>query len=155
MLDELSAETSRTYELTSAISAGGDKIAKVDYRAAQQYMNHIFLMSYDFNGAWTNTGLGHQTALYESSWDPNTKYTTDKGSRRCWVRASSRARWWWVPPCMVAAGPASAGIRATTPSPAPPPARLRGPKRKGSGRRGHRLPRHRQGQDGRRLAVQL
>lgn len=79
MLDELSAETGRTYELTSAISAGGDKIAKVDYRAAQQYMNHIFLMSYDFNGAWTNTGLGHQTALYESSWDPNTKYTTDKG----------------------------------------------------------------------------
>ncbi len=51
MLDELSAETGRTYELTSAISAGGDKIAKVDYRAAQQYMNHIFLMSYDFNGA--------------------------------------------------------------------------------------------------------
>jgi chitinase len=36
-------------------------------------------MSYDFNGAWTNTGLGHQTALYEASWDPNTKYTTDKG----------------------------------------------------------------------------
>jgi len=79
MLDELSAETGRTYELTSAIGAGGEKIAKVDYHAAQQYMDHIFLMSYDFNGAWTNTMLGHQTALYESSWDPNTKYTTDKG----------------------------------------------------------------------------
>ncbi|WP_429174580.1 glycosyl hydrolase family 18 protein [Aeromonas salmonicida] len=79
MLDELSAETGRTYELTSAISAGDDKIAKVDYRAAQQYMNHIFLMSYDFNGAWTNTELGHQTALYDASWDPDTRYTTDKG----------------------------------------------------------------------------
>lgn len=34
MLDELEAETGRQYELTSAISAGGDKIAKVDYQAA-------------------------------------------------------------------------------------------------------------------------
>ena len=79
MLDELEAETGRQYELTSAISAGGDKIAKVDYQAAQQYMDHIFLMSYDFNGAWTNTELGHQTNLFAASWDPNTKYTTDKG----------------------------------------------------------------------------
>lgn len=79
MLDDLSAETGRTYELTSAISGGDDKIAKVDYQAAQQYMDYIFLMSYDFNGAWTNTELGHQTNLYEASWDPNTRYTTDKG----------------------------------------------------------------------------
>ena len=79
MLDELSAETGRTYELTSAISAGDDKIAKVDYQAAQQYMDYIFLMSYDFNGGWTNTELGHQTNLYEASWDSDTRYTTDKG----------------------------------------------------------------------------
>ena len=79
MLDELSAETGRTYELTSAISAGDDKIAKVDYQAAQQYMDYIFLMSYDFSGAFTYTGLAHQTSLYESSWDPDTRYTTDKG----------------------------------------------------------------------------
>ena len=79
MLDELSAETGRSYELTSAISAGDDKIAKVDYQAAQQYMDYIFLMSYDFNGGWTNTELGHQTNLYEASWDPDTRYTTDKG----------------------------------------------------------------------------
>ncbi|MGB6189401.1 MAG: glycosyl hydrolase family 18 protein [Aeromonas molluscorum] len=81
MLDELEGTTGRQYELTSAISAGGDKIAKVDYQAAQQYMDHIFLMSYDFNGAWTNTELGHQTNLFEASWDANTKYTTDKGVR--------------------------------------------------------------------------
>lgn len=79
MLDELSAETGRTYELTSAISAGDDKIQKVDYQAAQQYMDYIFLMSYDFNGGWTNTELGHQTNLYEASWDPNTRYTTVNG----------------------------------------------------------------------------
>ena len=79
MLDELSAETGRTYELTSAISAGDDKIEKVDYQAAQQYMDYIFLMSYDFNGGWTNTELGHQTNLYEAGWDPDTRYTTDNG----------------------------------------------------------------------------
>ena len=81
MLDELEAETGRQYELTSAISAGGDKIAKVDYQAAQQYMDHIFLMSYDFSGAFDLNNLAHQTNLFASSWDPATKYTTDKGVR--------------------------------------------------------------------------
>ncbi|MBV7415982.1 glycosyl hydrolase family 18 protein [Aeromonas sp. sif2433] len=81
MLDELEASTGRQYELTSAISAGGDKIAKVDYQAAQQYMDHIFLMSYDFSGAFDLQNLAHQTNLFASSWDANTKYTTDKGVR--------------------------------------------------------------------------
>ena len=48
MLDQLSAETGRKYELTSAISAGKDKIDKVAYNVAQNSMDHIFLMSYDF-----------------------------------------------------------------------------------------------------------
>ncbi|WP_421276934.1 glycosyl hydrolase family 18 protein [Aeromonas veronii] len=78
MLDELEAETGRQYELTSAIGAGGDKIQDVDYKAAQPYMDHIFMMTYDYNGAWSNTELGHQTNLYPASWDPATKYTTDK-----------------------------------------------------------------------------
>ena len=78
MLDELEAETGRQYELTSAIGAGGDKIQDVDYKAAQPYMDHIFMMTYDYNGGWSNTELGHQTNLYAASWDPNTKYTTDK-----------------------------------------------------------------------------
>ncbi|MBW3806374.1 glycoside hydrolase [Aeromonas jandaei] len=78
MLDELESQTGRKYELTSAVGAGYDKIEDVDYRAAQQYMSHIFMMTYDYNGAWSNTELGHQTNLYVASWDPNTKYTTDK-----------------------------------------------------------------------------
>ncbi|WP_421227057.1 glycosyl hydrolase family 18 protein [Aeromonas jandaei] len=78
MLDELESQTGRKYELTSAVGAGYDKIEDVDYRAAQQYMSHIFMMTYDYNGAWSNTELGHQTNLYAASWDPNTKYTTDK-----------------------------------------------------------------------------
>ncbi len=79
MLDELSLETGKTYELTSAIGAGYDKIEKVDYNQAQQYMDYFFLMTYDFYGAWDNTELNHQAAIYGASWAPDTPYTSDVG----------------------------------------------------------------------------
>lgn len=79
MMNELSAETGRTYELTSAIGAGKDKIEDVDYAQAQQYMDHIFLMSYDFYGSWSNTVLGHQAAIHAPAWRPDTDYTTANG----------------------------------------------------------------------------
>lgn len=79
MLNELSMETGKKYELTSAISAGWDKIQIVDYNTAQKYMDHIFLMNYDFKGAWSNDSLGHQTALYAPAWAPKETYTTDFG----------------------------------------------------------------------------
>ncbi|CAG5056776.1 unnamed protein product [Parnassius apollo] len=79
MLNELSQETGKKYELTSAISAGWDKIQVVDYSEAQKYMDHIFLMSYDFKGAWSNDTLGHQTPLYAPAWKPKETYTTDFG----------------------------------------------------------------------------
>ena len=79
MLNELSTETGRSFELTSAIGSGKDKIEDVDYTAAQQYLDHIFLMSYDFYGAWSNTDLGHQAALHAPAWRPDTNYTTENG----------------------------------------------------------------------------
>ena len=79
MMNELSAETGRTFELTSAIGSGRDKIEDVDYNAAQQYMDHIFLMSYDLHGGWSNTDLGHQASLYAPAIHPDTDYTTDNG----------------------------------------------------------------------------
>ncbi|MDW3566262.1 glycosyl hydrolase family 18 protein [Enterobacter asburiae] len=79
MMNELSAETGRTFELTSAIGSGSDKIEDVDYTAAQQYMDHIFLMSYDFYGGWSNTDLGHQAALRAPANKPDTNYTTENG----------------------------------------------------------------------------
>ena len=79
MLNELSAETGRSFELTSAIGSGKDKIEDVDYTSAQQYLDHIFLMSYDFYGAWSNTDLGHQAALHAPAWRPDTNYTTENG----------------------------------------------------------------------------
>lgn len=63
MLDKLEAETGRTYELTSAIGTGYDKIENVDYQAASQYMDYIFAMTYDFYGGWNNV-TGHQTGIY-------------------------------------------------------------------------------------------
>lgn len=79
MLDELSAKNGKKYELTSAISSGWDKIQVVDYSKAQNYMDHIFLMSYDFKGAWSNNSLGHQTPLYAPAWSPKETYTSDFG----------------------------------------------------------------------------
>ena len=67
-LNTLSLETGRKYEITSAIGAGGDKINAVDYAEAHQYMDYIFMMTYDFAGAWENI-TGHHASLY-----PNNEY---------------------------------------------------------------------------------
>nr|QIJ96693.1 chitinase-h [Glyphodes pyloalis] len=77
MLDELSAETGRKYELTSAISAGWEKIKMVDYGIAQKYMDHIFLMTYDFYVGSVIDVLGHQTALYAPAWNSSEVFTAD------------------------------------------------------------------------------
>lgn len=80
MLNELGEKNGRYYELTSAISVGHDKIAVVDYARAAEYMDSIYLMSYDFYGAWDNTTLNHQTALHQSSVNPEkNEYYTSRG----------------------------------------------------------------------------
>ncbi|AUW07355.1 glycosyl hydrolase family 18 protein [Vibrio campbellii] len=80
MLDELGEETGRYYELTSAINIGYDKLAVVDYGEAARYLDNIYLMSYDFYGAWSNDVLNHQTGLYQSSVNPeNSDYYTSRG----------------------------------------------------------------------------
>ncbi|OBT14020.1 hypothetical protein A9264_02475 [Vibrio sp. UCD-FRSSP16_10] len=67
MLDELGEKNGRHYELASAINIGHDKLAVVDYGEASKYLDHIFLMSYDYYGAWDNNILNHQAALHKSS----------------------------------------------------------------------------------------
>ena len=79
MLDQLELDTGRSLELTSAIAAGDDKIGRVNYKDAQQYMDHIFVMTYDFYGAWSTTVLGHQAALYAPSWKPKDTYNAHGG----------------------------------------------------------------------------
>ncbi|VBB14482.1 glycosyl hydrolase family 18 protein [Burkholderia stabilis] len=81
MLDRVSKDTGKTYELTSAIGAGKDKIDVVNYKEATKYMDYIFDMTYDYYGAFSLTELGHQTALYEPAWKPDTEYTTHNSIR--------------------------------------------------------------------------
>jgi chitinase len=76
MLDKLSAEYGKPYELTSAIGAGQDKIGKIDYKEATKYMNYIFDMTYDYYGGWDMNTLGHQTALHAPKWRPEQSYTS-------------------------------------------------------------------------------
>ncbi|GAD81279.1 putative chitinase [Vibrio ezurae NBRC 102218] len=82
MLDELGEKNGRYYELASAINIGHDKLAVVDYGEASKYLDHIFLMSYDYYGAWSNSVLNHQTALHKSTVntvEEESEYYTSRG----------------------------------------------------------------------------
>lgn len=79
MLDELGEETGRYYELTSAINVGYDKLAVVDYKEASKYLDNIYMMSYDFYGAWDNNYLNHQTGLHQSGVNPDNDYYVSRG----------------------------------------------------------------------------
>lgn len=76
MMTRLGKKTGKTYELTSAIGAAQSHIDLIDYKKATQYMNYLFDMTYDFSGAWTNTGLGHLSGLNAPSWMPDDPKTT-------------------------------------------------------------------------------
>jgi len=65
-LNTLSESTGKQYEISSAIGTSPKFIAAVDYQAATQYMDYIFMMTYDYKGAWSSE-LGHQTNLYASN----------------------------------------------------------------------------------------
>ncbi|CAM4108891.1 glycosyl hydrolase family 18 protein [Vibrio neonatus] len=82
MLDELGEKNGRYYELGSAINIGHDKLAVVDYGEASKYLDHIFLMSYDYYGAWNTSILNHQAALHKSGVNTvpdESEYYTSRG----------------------------------------------------------------------------
>lgn len=76
MLDRLSAEYGKSYELTSAIGSPPEKVNVVPYKQATQYMDYLFDMTYDYYGAWDMKELGHMTALHAPRNKPDTKFTT-------------------------------------------------------------------------------
>ena len=65
-LDSLSKETGKKYQVTSAIGAAPEKIARIDYAKASQSMDYIFMMTYDYYGAWDGN-LGHHAGIYDAS----------------------------------------------------------------------------------------
>ncbi len=77
MLDGLSAETGRDYQLTSAVGAARSKITKIDYAAVSQVIDNIFLMSYDFYGAFDLNTLGHMTGVNPPEFRPGDPQTQD------------------------------------------------------------------------------
>jgi GH18 family chitinase/microcystin-dependent protein len=52
--------------ITSAVYTTREGINVVDYGKCQEYMDYIYLMSYDYVGPWGAT-TGHHTALYNSN----------------------------------------------------------------------------------------
>ena len=77
MLDKLNAETGRDYQLTSAVGAGRSKIERIDYAAVSQVIDNIFLMSYDYYGAWDQNKLGHMAGVYPPEFRPGDAQTQD------------------------------------------------------------------------------
>lgn len=77
MLDGLSNETGRDYQLTSAIGAGRTKIEKIDYAAVSAVIDNIFLMSYDYYGGWDLNTLGHMSGVNPPAFRTDDQQTQD------------------------------------------------------------------------------
>ena len=64
-LDELGRETGRRYALTVAVNATAPILDRIDWKASEPALDLVFVMSYDYHGAWTPR-LGHHTPLRSS-----------------------------------------------------------------------------------------
>lgn len=67
-LDALEKQTSREYELSTAVGVAA-KSAQIDWKSASQYLTNMFAMTYDYLGGW-GTQTGHMTNLHatDDSW---------------------------------------------------------------------------------------
>ncbi|MFN4116342.1 MAG: glycoside hydrolase family 18 protein [Inhella sp.] len=64
-LDALGRETGRRYPLTVAVNATAAILDRIDWKGSEPALDLIFVMSYDYHGAWTPR-LGHHTPLRSS-----------------------------------------------------------------------------------------
>ena len=62
-LAQLGATNGRQYILSSSVETGSYVVNKVNYQAAQQYVDFFFVMAYDYYGPWSSV-IGHHTPLY-------------------------------------------------------------------------------------------
>lgn len=84
-LNNLSAKTGRTYQLTAAMSGGVEKLSRVNWEAAHPYMDYINLMTYDYYGAWNGT-LGHMAGTYPNSNSPINGFSAEEAVKHLLAR---------------------------------------------------------------------
>ncbi|MDQ3291899.1 MAG: glycoside hydrolase family 18 protein [Bacteroidota bacterium] len=63
-LNKLEQETGRKYELTAAVGGSKSFIQNTEMDKVQQYLDYIYLMTYDYSGK--NNTVGHHTNLYSA-----------------------------------------------------------------------------------------
>jgi chitinase len=68
-LDSLAGVTGKKYLVTTAVGAGANFISHTEMDKAQQYLDYVNVMSYDFREG-ADTLSGHHTNLFASSADP-------------------------------------------------------------------------------------
>ncbi|MEC8442538.1 MAG: glycosyl hydrolase family 18 protein [Cyanobacteriota bacterium] len=61
-LDDLSARTGRDFEVSIATAGGEEKLAKLNLKGIDPYVDFYNVMTYDFHGGWENV-TGHQAAM--------------------------------------------------------------------------------------------
>ncbi|KNY27186.1 glycoside hydrolase family 18 [Pseudobacteroides cellulosolvens ATCC 35603 = DSM 2933] len=69
-LDEAGIKDGKKYLLTIAAPAGSTAIANTEPDKYHQYLDFINLMTYDYNGSWSNM-TNHLSPLYENPDDPS------------------------------------------------------------------------------------
>ncbi|MDC8785011.1 glycoside hydrolase family 18 protein [Roseateles koreensis] len=65
-LTTLSAETGRPYLVSMAVNTTSPIINRIDFKRAEPALDLVFMMTYDFYGAWSD-GIGNHTTLFSSA----------------------------------------------------------------------------------------
>ncbi len=83
-LDAAGTADGKSYELTAAVSAGKSKLDKIQWSTinSEGLLDHVYLMTYDYHGAFDTSMAGHQSSLYASANDGfpapiNTEFNVD------------------------------------------------------------------------------
>ncbi len=69
-LDTLEQQNNRDYQLSAAINAGSKTLPGINWSYINQYLDQIYLMSFDFLGNWNHV-VGHHSNLYSTPNTPN------------------------------------------------------------------------------------
>lgn len=80
-LDSLGQIMHTTYQLTTAVGASESFISHTEMDKAQQYLDYVNIMSYDFREG-TDSVSGHHTNLFPSSSEEGEKRSSDKAVRQ-------------------------------------------------------------------------